>query len=614
MLKNILLALPFLIIGQVLVRDLEGPFFYSWTDSFLIIWLGLSIKVMGLKKTPLPFFSLSLIYLVGDYFANEGANLIALGAMGLCLIYWIIHFFIFTYKCLKKSNFRKLLLLSSASWLIVALAFPPLPLGVLIWGALVPWLYSLDKLDKKEGATLTFWASIPFNIIMHYWIYNVMKVGPVVTIAISLFLLVAYLSLYNVLGAWIYQSLSQKKKAFLFPIAWVGIEVIRTKGEISFPWGHLGYTLGLSDAWIQPTAWIGIFGLSALIIFSNQLTLKFWYSKNKSYLIKAAAIPLLLLVLGYIILFNQITPEKTAKIALAQPNISQLEKWDRKKYFDVLDRTWKITADITAEDSVDLMVLPETAIPNFSKRVPHILSRYQKKAESVNSEFFVGILDMDFKGIKAEKGGRRFFNTGRWLRPNPHKDSVYNKVFLVPFSERLPFDNVIPIINFLNFGEGDFTPGKTVPLYETKDFKWSPNICYESIYPFFIRDQVAMGSEIIVNITNDGWFGASTEPYQHLNLVRFRAAENGIPFARSTNTGVTAFINQYGQIESQTEIMVPSLLTKEIGLKNRTTLYSIIGDWVENLLFAVFFGICLIILGPKAKELYIFKQNKAKGA
>lgn len=241
----------------------------------------------------------------------------------------------------------------------------------------------------------------------------------------------------------------------------------------------------------------------------------------------------------------------------------------------------------------DLLVLPETAIPNYVRFARKERAELRQLIRRFDTNIFFGILDFDKKGPP----GRiyNFYNTGKYY--SLHKDSMnlkrpqiqeqsYSKIRLVPFSEKLPWDDLFPVLNYVNLGEGDFRPGTETPVYS--DFKWAPNICYETIYPDFVRRNIRSGARLIVNITNDGWFGRSTAPYQHLNLVKFRAVENGIPVARSANTGISAFVDQYGRILKQTELYETQMIQAEIPLKTRETLYSQIGDVVEEILFWVF--------------------------
>lgn len=162
----------------------------------------------------------------------------------------------------------------------------------------------------------------------------------------------------------------------------------------------------------------------------------------------------------------------------------------------------------------------------------------------------------------------------------------YIKKHLVPFSERIPFDDIFPILNYVDLGEGDFVPGKETPVYEP--YKWTPYICYDAIFGDLVREAINAGSRMMVNITNDGWFGRSTAPGNHLNLVRYRAVENGMPVARIANSGISAFIDQYGHYDKNTSLFTDEVIQRRMQLKTRNTLYQYYGDSFETLLLYFF--------------------------
>ena len=144
--------------------------------------------------------------------------------------------------------------------------------------------------------------------------------------------------------------------------------------------------------------------------------------------------------------------------------------------------------------------------------------------------------------------------------------------------------------------------GKETPVYEP--FLWTPYICYDAIFGDLVREAIREGSRLMVNITNDGWFGRSTAPYQHLNLIRYRAIENGMPVARLANSGISAFIDQYGHFDKNTEIFTDRVVQRKVPLKTRDTLYSHIGDTVEIsllLFFAVYLLTALLSIIRKYK-------------
>lgn len=152
----------------------------------------------------------------------------------------------------------------------------------------------------------------------------------------------------------------------------------------------------------------------------------------------------------------------------------------------------------------------------------------------------------------------------------------------------------------MDVGQGNFVPGKSRPVFEP--YSWSPYICYETIYGAEGRRSIREGSRLMVDITNDGWFGKSTAAAQHLNQLRYRAIENGYPIVRGTNTGISAFIDQYGNEDLKTELFTERVITRRIPLRTRDTLYSRIGDAVEYALLAFFFAYLLAaILIPRIR-------------
>jgi len=175
----------------------------------------------------------------------------------------------------------------------------------------------------------------------------------------------------------------------------------------------------------------------------------------------------------------------------------------------------------------------------------------------------------------------------------------YSKMHLVPFSEKIPFDNIFPVINYVDLGGGEFSPGDSLSIWQPGNF--SPLICYEAIYGNILRDAKRKGAKFIANITNDGWFYKSIAPYQHFNLVRAHAVENGIGVVRAANTGISAFILPNGKILEKTELFEQRIIVQNIPLETYFTPYSEIGDYIELFLFAfslVMFIVAIIIKSP----------------
>jgi len=476
--------------------------------------------------------------------------------------------------------------LASVAW---ALCYPPFPLGPLAFLVLVPAFAATMRLSLKQAFWYHFGAGILYNTVMYWWIYNVMKVGPALIIGFGLILLILFLSTFNGLLGWLFRFLAGKPYGLAaFPLLWGGVEVLRTLGEMSFPWNDMGYVLGSHASLIQAASFLGIFGLSMAVVACNCLAFAAWRGRGKTrlaYATVAAAIPLFLVVQGRISLSR---PDPAAHgmldISLVQPSIPQTKKWDEHYFQDVMQKTWDTMEGDGSPAPIagsDLVVLAETAVPDFLRSRSEVYGKFQRAARETGADFLVGALDFvpDTKPYHAYL----FYNSAFLFPSTGGKDSIqqYSKLRLVPFSERLPFDDVFPIINYVNLGEGDFSPGADYAVWH-RGVNYSPSICYEIIYPDFARGARRRGAELLVNITNDGWFGYSNAPFQHANIARFRAVEVGAPIARCSNAGISIFYDYKGRILGKSELQAQVVLRHKVPIITRDTWYLRHGDAVET--------------------------------
>lgn len=190
-------------------------------------------------------------------------------------------------------------------------------------------------------------------------------------------------------------------------------------------------------------------------------------------------------------------------------------------------------------------------------------------ARKLSAYFLVGYIDAAGEGPS---------NSAGLLNPDGAQVSRYDKIHLVPFGEYVPFKRLLFFAESLTRQVGDFVPGSRYTLSEVDGHKISAIICYESIFPNLVRQFVKQGSELIVLITNDGWFGQSSAPYQHLRMGVVRAVENRRYMIRTANTGITAVIDPYGRIESSTTIGVRTILDGTARFRSDLTFYTKYGD------------------------------------
>lgn len=573
------------------------------------------------------FALLSFLFLVLDYNIGDTNKVGHAGLIQIILtscpigLFWIILFARWNFRHIKTRESRTALILSCFAWGLFALAYPPMPLGPAALLILVPWFIVLNRFSRGQALFATFWSGMLYNTINYYWIYNVMHVetAPSGLILFGLFLLIAFFSAYNTLAGYIY-TLAKDAPAkirpillVLYPVFYAGLEMTRTYGDFAFPWSHLGYVFGNSLELLQMLPYIGIFGYTILVVASNQAVAHALCKvKDIKKAIPALAVPVaifvLLLIQGSIVLskpeaqpFYNAETEDNPSIALVQPSIEQGAKWSKDRFDFIVNKTLGMVND-SIKDYADIIVLAETAIPDHIRRQPGVIERLHKVADQKNAQLLVGALDYR----RNPRGSIRKFdiyNASFLFTPKVFKfPQRYIKKHLVPFSERIPFDEVFPILNYVDLGEGDFVAGKETPVYEP--FLWTPYICYDAIFGDLVREAIREGSRLMVNITNDGWFGRSTAPYQHLNLIRYRAIENGMPVARLANSGISAFIDQYGHFDKNTEIFTDRVVQRKVPLKTRDTLYSHIGDTVEIsllLFFAVYLLTALLSIIRKYK-------------
>jgi apolipoprotein N-acyltransferase len=539
-----------------------------------------------------------------DYLSAGHAGLIQIATTFIpAFLFWLILFGIWNVGKLRDSAAIRALLLSTIAWTLYGLAFPPLPLGPAALVLLAPWFIVLNRYTRGQAIFATFWSGMVYNTINYYWIYNVMNVetAPSGLICLGVVLLIAFFSAYSVFAAFIY-SLARDIKIkgirpllVLYPLFYAGLEMTRTRGDFAFPWSHVGYVFGSNLELIQMLSIVGIFGYSTLVIASNMIVAKALERpgvKAKWPVLTPVAILTVLLVHGSVVLsapeaqpFYGADSDENPTIAMVQPSIKQGEKWSRARYDSITTKTFGMVND-SVKPGTDIIILAETAIPDHIRRQRKTIQTLHDMTEQHQASILVGALD--FK--RNPKGSPRKFdiyNASFLFTPGDSTDyQRYIKKHLVPFSERIPFDDIFPILNYVDLGEGDFVPGKETPVYGP--FKWTPFICYDAIFGDLVREAINAGSRLMVNITNDGWFGRSTAPYQHLNLVRYRAIENGMPSARLANSGISSFIDQYGHYSMNTAIFTDHVIQRKMQLKTRDTLYQHIGDHVETALLWFF--------------------------
>ncbi|CAN5650251.1 apolipoprotein N-acyltransferase [soil metagenome] len=490
---------------------------------------------------------------------------------------------------------------------LFAIAFPPFRLLLPAFVCLAPLGVHVARLADREG---TGWesarAGLWFTLLGYgcnvYWI----------AVALSLFTNLAFLGYAAALvwlapfGALTTAVLFTARRhtgwplAVLLPLTWVSFElVLNYLSDLSFPWLPLGLSLAEWPVLAQAADIRGVRGLSLWLAATNGLLADAWLATRGATraerwrpLASRAAIALALTAAVAVYgLWRMGTIELTpfARVTVVQPNIPEEDKLraqDKDRYLGIAGR---VTREELARTQSDLVVWPETAVPDFLWRNPHWADSLRATVGSSGVPILFGFLDSTTPmpyGFEYYNAAALTDNLG-----NLSGQAPYRKSFLVPIVERVPFVNPAWFARFNYFGS--FGRGVDPVPFALPFGTVGVLICYESIFPQLSRSYRRDGVSLLVNVTNDAWFGRSTAPYQHFAHLPLRAIENRLPIARSANTGISAYIDPLGRVHGATPLQVEGAWTHIVERAGVTTLYGRLGDWLSWLSA----GVVMAILG-----------------
>ncbi|MFA5515657.1 MAG: apolipoprotein N-acyltransferase [Desulfuromonadales bacterium] len=477
------------------------------------------------------------------------------------------------------------LLIAFISGLLLALSFPRPALASFAWFALIPVFAIMQRRPFACG----FMAGVAFFGMVLYWLNIVMttygQMHPFFSAAAYIFL-VCYLALFFGVATWAAVRLQDKLQlsiALTLPILWVALEFVRSFLLSGFPWALLGYSQANHPLVIQSADLVGVYGLTFLIVLVNAVLAEAVRSLRRRPFAplprKAIAVAIILVIAnlayGAFRLSEDLdSRDRSLQVALIQGNIDQGIKWDPA----LKQRTVNIYRDLTLEararGELDLVVWPESATPFYFQDFSFLRSEVTDVPLRTGAFLLFGS-----PAYQQKEGGYENLNSAYLLDKHGRQLGRSDKVHLVPFGEYVPFGRLLPFIDKLVVGIGDFAPGLVHPL-PMNGAKAGVLICFEGIFPELARDYVRRGSDILVNITNDAWFGRSSAPYQHLGMTLFRAVENRVWVARAANTGISAIISPAGRIVAQTPLFEEAALTGNLGLGVNRTFYTRFGDFL----------------------------------
>jgi apolipoprotein N-acyltransferase len=494
------------------------------------------------------------------------------------------------------------------SGLLLALGFPKWDLTYLLFVALIPLYWALQGKSLKAAFALGLISGLVHYLALLYWIVFVIHVFGKLPLPLALgilFLLAGYLSLYPALWALglNYGAARGLSLAWWGPVLWVALELGQTYIISGFPWELLGNGLYLHPMLLQVADITGVYGLSFLVVLINAGLFLFlsppraWRGRRWRHVPVLCLILVLWLGYGYYRLGEMqklAAASPKLKVAVVQGNIKQGEKWKKEMVTTTLERYAELTGKVKG---AQLIVWPETAAPFFFLRTPDLSAQVQAIAKESG-----GYLLFGSPAWELISGEERYFNRAYLLAPQGEVLGYYDKAHLVPYGEYVPLRRFMPFIGKMVPMVGDFAEGPvgaTVSLPEGGVI--GPLVCYESIFPYLSRAQVENGARLLVNITNDAWFGKTAAAYQHMSMAVLRCVENHVCLARAANTGISCFIDARGQILWQSALDVPEAHALELPLMPGGSLYTRFGD-VFAWACVILTGLVLIFARPRRRD------------
>jgi apolipoprotein N-acyltransferase len=474
-----------------------------------------------------------------------------------------------------------LALLSSA---LLILTFPRFQFVWLAPVALAPLLVALAREPRWLRRWVLGWAAgVVYWFGVCYWIQFVLAfhggLGEVAGWAV--FLLFALTKALHTAVFAVLAGIMMRRWWAVPSVAALWVAVEATHVPLGFAWlalGNAGIDMGVP---LRLAPFTGVYGISfAFMMMATALALA---------LLRRSRLELLwLLPLLFLVFLPQMPSAQRGREAalLAQPNISETEQWTRQS-LDQLERDQMTLtlrgAMIETKQPPSIIVWPEVPAPFYYYEDRAFRAYVDALARATHAYLLIGIV--------AHTPGGAPLNSATLISPEGTPVSRYDKVNLVPFGEFVPWP--FGFANKISTEIGDFAAGKRVVVSGVGNHKIATFICYESVFPGFVREFAAAGAEVLFNISNDGWFGKSAAREQHLSMVRMRAAENQRWILRSTNDGITGTIDSAGRLRGTLPLYVQATSYTGFNYISQQTVYTRYGDWFP-LLCVVIAAMCLI--------------------
>ncbi len=478
------------------------------------------------------------------------------------------------------------------------------PLSLYIVGS-----YADNKLDALRKGWIIglfgswaalYWLSIPIhNVGKLPWplaIPCALAIGAYVGLYAGIFSLVSYITKIHIPKDILARCLA-------LACVWYFLELLRGIVLTGFPWLQISSAFVPWSFMIQAVSLIGSHALSALYVLAALCIIEAILNKNLRFSIFASVCIIIPICYGlYTLQQNpiQVKSSDDFSFIMAEANIDQNIKWEISSQQLSLDTYKNLTTNAlelwrkqNPEQSKAMVIWPETAMPFYLEQHRLFTPELKQFVKDMQLPLLVGAPG----AIVYSKQKREIFNRAYLLDQQGQINRFYDKIHLVPFGEYVPSWLLINFLEPLLQGIGNFTPGKQSKPLVYDQLALGMLICYESVFSHIARQRVSDGANILVNISNDGWFGDSSAPEQHLQLGILRAVEQGRWLVRSTNTGISAIVDEFGRFVLKGGQFKAQSYVGYAKTKLKTTIFYHLSPWLHYIMMGIF--LCALYLGKK---------------
>ncbi len=481
-------------------------------------------------------------------------------------------------------------LLSIVGGALLAFAFPNVAAGPLVFIALAPIIIAVVLsrgaaeafFQATLGTMVTWLINLPWVImVMSYYGGLPYPVGVAIYIALALALGV-FAGVFFGIPVRLLNLGKNPLPWLLVPAAWITIEFARTHLLSGFPWHQLAAAIIDLRPFVQLTSLIGPYGTGFFVAIPS--TLLAWAAVSgagRRTIIRVSSGVAVMLALwfahGVWVVERQearMAAEVKSTAALLQPNISQEMRWGSASVAELFIEMEAMNADAIAAGA-EVVIWPESTIPLTYATTDLFRESIERASRDGAGS---GPVDIILGSVAEDPEDRASLWNSAYLVSNGETAGRYDKIRLVPFGEYVPMREMLFFAEKLVRAVGDFQFGENDRPLKGK-FNYGPAICYEVVYPQITRTQVLNGADVLVTITNDGWFGGTAAPRQHLNMARLRAVEGDRYLLRAATTGISALVDPTGRIVQSLDENLKGTLMVGFSPRQTVTPYVRFGDW-----------------------------------